>query len=327
MEADATRIIALEPKKIPGYNSRSMARGALGNIEGQLADIDKMIELEPGKPSGYNMRGLTRIRKKDFDGAIADLTKAMELAADDPRIYQNSLEWRSVAHRSKAFALKDAGRADESRESLLLAVADLRKTLEGHPEDVFGRTELSQCLRDAGDVAAADKELADAVKQNRQVAANFYAQTGFRMYVDQKWARSLEFYRRSLDIDPLRAGHRPIYVWLVRGWLKESDAATAELAAILDEKKLTMEEWDATIAAFMAGRVTEDDLFKATETKDEKATKGRRCEAFLFAAEKRHIAGDVEGAKSLYKRCIEQEQRNFLETRVAEKRLEQLEKK
>ncbi|HEU4339582.1 MAG TPA: hypothetical protein VFS19_05900, partial [Planctomycetota bacterium] len=327
MEADATRIIELEPRKINGYHSRSMARGVLGNIEGQLADIDKIIDLEPDKPSGYNLRGLARNRKKDFDGAIADLTKAMELAGDDKRAWQNALEYRVVAHRSKWGALRDAGRPEEAKEALLLAIADQKKCLEENPKNAFGRAELSQYYREGGDVAAADAELAEAIKINRQVAANFYAQQAHRLYVDKKWARSLEFYRRSIDIDPLRAGQRPLYVWLLRGWLKEAEAAGAELASIIDEKKVTMEEWDLKIASFMVGRMSEEDLFKAAGTKDEKAAKGRRCEAYCFAAEKRHIAGDVEGAKALYKRSIEQEQRNFLETYLSEMRLKDLEKK
>ena len=327
MEADATRIIELEPKKVNGYHSRSMARGVLGNIVGQLADIDKIIELEPDKPGGYNLRGLARNRKKDFDGAIADLTKAMELASQNKEnsAYKNSLEWRVVAYRSKWGALRDAGRPEEAREALLLAIADQKKCLEGNPKDVFGRTELSQYYRELGDVETADAELAEAVKLNRQVAANWYDQQAHRLYIDRKWDRSIKFYRRSLDIDPLRAGQRPIYLCLARGWLKETDAATAELAAILDEKKFPLEEWEAKLAAFVAGRMTEDEIFKAAETGDEKTTKGRRCEAFCLAAERRHIAGDVGGAKGLYKRCLEQDQKNFMETWVAENRLKQLE--
>ena len=327
MEADATRIIELEPKKISGYNSRSMARGALGNIEGQIADIDKIIELEPGKPAGYNLRGLAKSRKKDYDGAIADLTKSMELAGDDKRAYENALDWRVVMFRNKWAALRDAGRPAEARESLLLAIADQRKTLEGDPKDVFGRTELGQLLRESGDTAAADAELAEAVRLNREVAANWYAQQAHRLYVDKQWAKSLEFYQRALDIDPLRAGQRLLYVCLLRGWLGGKDDGAAELAAILDEKKHPLEEWDAKLAAFVAGRVTEEELFRAAETSDPNTTKGRRCEASCFAAEKRHVAGDIEGAKALYKRCLEQERKNFLETWVARKRLEQLEKK
>jgi tetratricopeptide (TPR) repeat protein len=327
MEADATRIIELEPKKISGYNSRSMARGVLGNIEGQLADIDKIIELEPEKPAGYNLRGLAKNRKKDFDGAIADLTKSMELAGKDDRAYLNALEWRVVAYRSKWGALRDAGRPGEAKEALLLAIADQKKCIEGNPKDVFGRTELSEYYRDLGDVAAADAELAEAVRLNKQVAANWFDQQGQRLYVGRKWAKSLEFRRRALDIDPLHPEQRPIYVWLTRGWLKEADAATAELAAILDEKKLPMEDWNAKVAAMLAGKLSEDDLLKAAETSDEKATKGRRCEAYCFAAEKRNLLGDAAGAKDLYRRCLEQNQKNFLENYLAEKRLEELEKK
>jgi lipoprotein NlpI len=162
---------------------------------------------------------------------------------------------------------------------------------------------------------------------NKQVAANWFDQQGQRLYVDRKWAKSLEFRRRSLDIDPLHPEQRPIYVWLTRGWLKETDAATAELAALLDEKKLPLEEWNAKVASLLAGKLTEEELFKAAETKDENTTKGRKCEAFFFAAEKRHVLGDIAGAKELYRRCLEQNQRNFLENYLAEKRLGDLEKK
>jgi tetratricopeptide (TPR) repeat protein/predicted Ser/Thr protein kinase len=320
MEADATRAIELEPKKTSGYYSRSMARGALRKYEEQLADIDKVVELEPGKPAGYTNRAHHKLRKKDFEGAIADFTKAMELAGDNRAARQNALEWRVRAWQGKWGALRDAGRPEEAKEALDQAIADQRKAMEDDPSSAYDKTELSQLLRESGDAAAADAELAQAVKLNKQVAANWFDQQGQRLYVDKKWQKSLEFRRRALEIDPLRPGQRPVYLWLTRAWLKEADAATAEL----DEMKLPMEEWAAKLAAFVAGRLTEEELFQATKAVDEKATKGRRCEAYCLAAEKRNIAGDAAGAKALYQRCLEQEQKNFLETYLAERRLADL---
>ena len=325
MEADATRLIELEPKKTAGYHTRSMARQALGNHEGSYADVEKVIDLEPDKPGGYSLRAHARMRKKDPDGAIADLTKSMELAGEDKLAHQNALEWRMVAWRNKWGALRAAGRPEEAREALKEAVADSRQALD--PKSATDRTELSQLLRELGEVDAADKELAEAIKLNRQVAANWFANQAHRLYVEKKWEKSLEFNRRALDIDPLRPGQRPVYVWLARAWIKESEAATAELAAVLDEKKLPMEDWDARIASFLAGRIAEEDLLKSAETSDEKTTKGRRCEAYCFAAERRQILGDLEGAKDFYRRCVELNQKNYLETHLAQKRLEELEKK
>lgn len=77
----------------------------------------------------------------------------------------------------------------------------------------------------------------------------------------------------------------------------------------------------------LSDKLSEEDLFKATETKDEKTTKGRRCEAYCFAAERRQILGNVEGAKDFYRRCLDQNQKNYLETYLAEKRLEDLDRK
>jgi len=327
IEADATRAIELEPKKVAGYHSRSMARAVLGNLEGQYADIEKVIELEPDKPSGYTNRAHYKMKKKDFEGAIADFTKSIELARDDKNARQNALEWRVRAWQGKWRALRDAGKPVEAKEALDQAIADQRKVLETNPASVYDKTELSQLLRETGDVAAADVELAGAVKINKQVAANWFDQQAQRLYVEKKWAKSLEFRRRALDIDPLRAGQRPIYAWLTRGWMKEADAATAELAAILDEKKLPMEDWDAKVAGFLAGRFTEEELLKAAETSDEKTTKGRRCEAYCFAAERRQILGNLEGARDFYRRCLDQGQKNYLENYVAEKRLGEIEKK
>jgi len=327
IEADSTRAIELDPKEPAGYQSRSMARQVLGDSAGSVADIDKVIELEPSKPSGYTLRAHARMKKKDFEGAIADFTKSMELSGEEKPSYRNALEWRVRAWQGKWRALSDAGKPDLAKEALQSAIADQRKVLEMNPKSVYDKTELSQLLRESGDAAAADTELAEASKLNPEVTANWFDNQAQRLYVDRKWEKSLEFRRRSLDIDPLRPGQRPIYVWLSRGWLKQADAATAELAALLDEKKLPMEEWNAQVASLLAGKLTEEELFKAAETKDEKTTKGRRCEAFCFAAEKRHIAGDLEGAKALYKRCIEQEQRNFLENYLSEMRLKDLEKK
>jgi tetratricopeptide (TPR) repeat protein len=320
MEAAATRAIELEPKKVAGYNSRSMARSALGNPEGSYADVEKVIELEPEKPNGYSLRAHARMKKKDYEGAIADFTKSMDLAGSDVNARMNALEWRVRAWRFTWGALRDAGKAEEAKAALGKAIADQREVLAADPKSAYDKTELSQLLRESGDAAAADAELAEAVKINKQVAANWYDHHAQQNYVAKKWDKSLEFRRRALDIDPLRPGQRPVYLWLTRAWLKEPEAATAEL----DERKLPMEEWDAKLAAFVTGRLTEEELFKAAETPDEKTTKGRRCESYCFAAERRHIAGDLAGAKDLYKRCSDLKLQNYLETYLADMRLKDL---
>jgi tetratricopeptide (TPR) repeat protein/predicted Ser/Thr protein kinase len=324
MEENATRVIELEPKEAAGYHTRSMARGVLGNLEGQLADIDKVIELEPTKPGGYHLRGLFKNRKRDHDGAIADLTKSLELAAGNPRATRHALDFRIVVYRNKAAALKDLGREAEARAVLKDCILDQRRVLAEEPDDIMGRAELSETLRLVGETAESEKELADAVGRNREVVGNYFAQNAHRNYVQKQWARSLDGWRRSIDIDPLRAGQRPIYLWLTRAWAGERDAATAELIDQIDMKKMFPDPWDAKLADFLAGRLTEEALFEATKADEEKAARGRRTEAYCFAAEVRALSGDAAGAKDLYRLAVEQDRPDFLEHAVARRRLADL---
>jgi tetratricopeptide (TPR) repeat protein/predicted Ser/Thr protein kinase len=323
VEADATRAIELDPKLQGGWNSRMQARQLLGNLDGALADAEKVIELDPKKPAGYLGRGNLRRKKKDFEGAIADLDKAVELEPDNI----NSLQWRSSAHEEKAKALEDAGRPDQAAEAWKAAIKDCRRVVELKPKSAIDLTFLSETLRRSGDAAGADAALAEAMKVNPTVVSNHFTNLGHRALVGRRWKESVDHLRRAMGADPLRCEQRPHYLFLARGWMGEGAEAAAELAATLDEKKIPMDDWEAQIARFLLGRVAEEDFFKSAASPDEKKKGERRCEAFGYAGERRFIAGDAEGAKALYRRCLEQDQRLVRETWLSEARLKELEKK
>lgn len=79
---DFTKAIELQPNGIY-YNSRGIARDALGYYKDALKDFDKALEMIPGDAEFYYYRGLTKLHLNNKKGACLDWEKSDELGYDD----------------------------------------------------------------------------------------------------------------------------------------------------------------------------------------------------------------------------------------------------
>ncbi|HBE16890.1 MAG TPA: hypothetical protein DDW51_04565, partial [Cyanobacteria bacterium UBA11367] len=58
------------------YYNRGVARSALGDKEGAIADYNQAIDINPNDAEAYNNRGVARSALGDKEGEIADYNQA-----------------------------------------------------------------------------------------------------------------------------------------------------------------------------------------------------------------------------------------------------------
>ena len=164
--------IRLKPDFAEAYFNRNLARHALGDLDGALADCGIAIRLKPDA-AAYSSRGVTRQALGDLDGALADSETAIRLQPDDGQMYYNRGVIRTalgdrdgaLADYSTAIRLKpdhpdayyNRGLIRRRQRQYTSAIADYRKYLElgggvrdGDQAEVEGFIRQIEGLADAG---------------------------------------------------------------------------------------------------------------------------------------------------------------------------------
>lgn len=79
-----TQAIALTPRDADCYINRGIARDALGDAEGALADYNMAIRLKPKTAIAWNNRGFLLYKQQRYAESIADFDQAIALDPDYP---------------------------------------------------------------------------------------------------------------------------------------------------------------------------------------------------------------------------------------------------
>ena len=80
--------IHLNPNYTDAYYGRGLAKSALGDKEGAIADYNEAIRLKPDSAAAYYNRGLIKKGRGEKQEALADFRKASELNQQ-----QGNTEW------------------------------------------------------------------------------------------------------------------------------------------------------------------------------------------------------------------------------------------
>lgn len=75
--ADETAALKIDPKEPWAYHNRAASRYALGQLDLALADADESIRLDPGEASRHANRASILFAQKDYHGAIASYSEAI----------------------------------------------------------------------------------------------------------------------------------------------------------------------------------------------------------------------------------------------------------
>ena len=302
---DATRAIALDPRRVDAFVNRCAARMRLKDHDGALADANRAVELAPSESKFWANRGGILEERGEHERAIEDLTKAIDLSPDNP------FHW---TERAKARLAKGDPRG---------AYDDLTRALELEPglsRAWQGRAETRGAMRDF------DGALADA---NRAVEldpgdAMALATRALARQIKGDNAGAIEDATRSIELDP--GDSRP---WRVRGAARAETGDRAGAAADLrrflelapdDPLAPTAREW-------LAGRDADgsaDDLARSAERRRVEgdldgsiadstraiALEPRRARLWISRSFARVGKGDVEGALADAEHAIELDPRD-----------------
>ncbi len=74
----------------------------------------------------------------------------------------------------------------------------------------------------------------------------------------------------------------------------------------------------------MIGQISEEELFAAAKAVSPQKAAGQLCEAWYYAGEKKWLAGDHETAARYLRKCVETEQRDYVEYDFAKAELKAL---
>lgn len=81
--------LQIDPKYVPAYYFRGLAREKQNNEEGAIADFDRAIQLDPGYLPAYYQRGSLKGKAGDFDTAISDFKQVIKLDSKYAPAYYN----------------------------------------------------------------------------------------------------------------------------------------------------------------------------------------------------------------------------------------------
>jgi len=193
-------------------------------------------------------------------------------------------------------------------------LADYNKAIEIKPdftEAYCVRGYVKQCEGDF-DGAMADS---DKVIEMNPKLAFVYSIRGLINYNLHKFTDALADFHKSCELSSdvrIQDGSYS-YIWLIRARLGEQDAATKELQAYLNNRKIgTSEDCSSKVCPFLTGQLSEPDFFKAAENTDNQTNQEQdsetvpeqHCEVYFYAGSKRLVEGDKTTATDYFKKCL-----------------------
>ena len=331
--------LRLNPDDASNYAERAQAKIDNHDAAGAVADLTRTIKLQPDRPGVYLDRGVARLQVADYEGAAADF------------------DWALVQQPDRLDALYGRGIAEFFTKNYVEALADLNADLNRMPawwDPLTYRARTKFMLGDF-DGALADLDSAIALKPNGpDPNAYFYRgvvndrkgllAAAIRDYTEviktapdfspAYWGRAID---RAVQGDTANAiedltqlsalpGADPFYPRLHRCILLQLARRPDAIDDLAQAFPVWPDEWPKTIGLFLLRRLSEADLLAAAEKSPPASLSGQRCEARFFAGMTRLAAGDASSAQTFFRRCLETNQDDFVEYRLAGEELRRMEK-
>jgi tetratricopeptide (TPR) repeat protein len=296
--ADYTEVIRLTPTNEFAYLERGRAYCNKGEFDRAIADYDHVIELNPRSERAYGGRGDARLRNGDLDRAIADFDKAIALNPKDA----NAFVYRSAVFRAK--------------DDLDRAMADCVQAIEIAPKHKLAYFCRGYVYKAAGEVARAIADFDRAIELDAK-DASAYRVRGIVYFQSGAFLKALDDFEQSLRFNPQQA-----YAALWR----DLAAGRASQPSMLKEEisRLDMTKWPAPLVRLMAGEISTEALFAATDDSNAAIKKNRLCEANFFAGELAVRRNEKEEAARLLRLAVADCPKTFFEWQAARVELKAL---
>jgi len=184
----AKRATATTDAPASAWIGLAVAEKANGNKVAAKAALDRVLADEPANVAALIERADLFTDEKNFELAIADLKAAAKLKPAE----------KAVASRL-AYVLQQAGKSDEALEVAKAAGLEVQQPTGDGKGGVVGTPEEIEAAN-SSDPAVARKALEKLLEKNPR-SAMLLANLG-RSYRTDDPARSLDFYRRAVEIQP-----------------------------------------------------------------------------------------------------------------------------
>ena len=238
-----------------------------------LAVYDEILAKEPSDARTLLFRSNLRYSQKDLQGALSDLDAALQVDAANPVAHVLRSRVRvALKDYDGALADSDAAMANGMRNSgMYVYRAGLRRA--------------------KGDRAGMLAEFDEALKLDPHDTGALRTR-GRYLYLQGKYAAAEEDFKAVLAIRPDAFDS----IWLHLARARQGGGEPRALEDGLGQLKDG--EWPAPVMQYLLGRIDGEALMKIASA-DEKARKGRECEARFYWAERSLIAGKNDEARPL----------------------------
>jgi lipoprotein NlpI len=126
-------------------------------------------------------------------------------------------------------------------------------------------------------------------------------------YNSSQWGPALENFRKSVALK-CSDDSPPFYIWLIQVQTGKEEDANKELGAYLDSLQgVKAKEWQANIGHFLIGNLPESEFIiqAGINTNRPSAIIEQVSDAYFYAGMKHKLAGDEQGAASLFQKCLD----------------------
>lgn len=295
---DFTETIKLSPNHFAALLALPDAYALAGNNEMALASFNQVIQKQPNSPVVYNNRAMFYQQQGKLQEAINDFSRAIQI---DPRYHH--------AITNRGFAYLEGGKPKT-------AESDLTQSLSIAPNQPFVLGMRGEARLLQGKIGQAIEDQKSALKLDPQNAA-LHSDLGFSYFFNQDYPAAIAEFNQAAQLNPqqMKVLNPWIYIAMVRS--NQKQAADAKFQSVVAKKPETRDSVD-TLLAYLMGAISEADLLKSIDMKNQERAKAQTCEAHYFIGQKALLAGNNSTATQNFQQALNTKMRNLSAYRGAQ---------
>jgi tetratricopeptide (TPR) repeat protein len=240
--------------------------------------------------AAYYSGGHNKQAQGDLSGALIDYSKAIELKPDF-----------AEAHCVR-------GVVEQTKGDLKGALADYNKAIELKPDLVEAYNNRGYAKQIKGDLDGAEADYDKVIELNPKLNPGIvigYRMLGYLHYDRQEFTNALNNFRKVCQLDS-SDDYARFRIFLIRSLFGETQSATNELQTYLNSRDgRKINDWQSKIGRFLAGQISESELFEAAQSINQQTYVKQHCEAYFYTGTKQLIKGNKIIAAEYFKKCIE----------------------
>lgn len=311
----ATALAGLSDEAHRAILERANAKLQSQDLAGSEADFTEIIRGRPDDGEAYLGRAFARHMASNLRAALEDYSKAIEVA-------QGTL---GAGHPGLGNLYLNRGKAQLDGEKWDEALADYSNALKCNPSLAPAYVSRGFVWQIKGDLKQAVADYDEMIRREPQFSPAFRLRAS-ALQMQGNWRGAIPDLQSFIRLEPAQASYAYFFIWISRARLGEQSAGDAELerhSVNLADNPAT--EWEAKIARFLLGQLSEKEFLNATVSPDAAIEKGRSCHAWYYGGVKRLLVNDRTGAAERFRKCLGTNQKGLTEYQLALNELKTLE--